>query len=81
MTDDRRQHSLVDFFLLVDAELSRAHVDEQEETAAASISIDLRWKSRVNIHNRQNLEKVVLGKVLVGVVGFELRELLAIVVY
>lgn len=29
---------------------------------------------RMNVHNRQNLEEVVLGKVLVRVVGVKLTE-------
>lgn len=47
---------LVDLLLLVDAELAGAAVDEEKETA----------------DNGEDLEKVVLGKVLVGVVLVEL---------
>lgn len=32
----------------------------------------LRGKSRCNLHNRQDLEEIVLGEILVGVVGVEL---------
>ncbi len=53
--------SLVDFLLLVNAELAGAAVDEQQETT----------------DNGQDLEKVVLGKVLVGVVLVELSRELA----
>lgn len=48
---------LIDLLLLVDAELAGSAVDEQQEAA----------------DNGQDLEKVVLGKVLVGVVLVQLR--------
>lgn len=48
--------SLVNLLLLVDGELAGAAVDEQQETA----------------DNREDLEEVVLGEVLVGVVLVEL---------
>jgi hypothetical protein len=47
---------LVDLLLLVKADLARAHVDEQEQAA----------------DDREDLEEVVLGEVLVGVVFMEL---------
>jgi hypothetical protein len=63
--DDRRRHhhqrrvnGLVDLLLLVDAELARAAVDEQEKAA----------------DDGEDLKEVVLGEVLVGVVLMELRE-------
>jgi hypothetical protein len=63
--DDRRRHhhqrrvnGLVDLLLLVDAELARAAVDEQEQAA----------------DDGEDLKEVVLGEVLVGVVLMELRE-------
>jgi hypothetical protein len=49
---------LVNLLLLVDAELARATVDQEKQTA----------------DDGQNLEEVVLGKVLVGVVLVKLRE-------
>jgi hypothetical protein len=54
----RRVNGLVDLLLLVDAELARAAVDEQEKAA----------------DDGEDLEEVVLGEVLVGVVLMELRE-------
>lgn len=48
--------SLVDLLLLINAKLAGAAVDEEQETT----------------NNRQDLEEVVLGKVLVGVVLVEL---------
>lgn len=48
---------LVDLLLLIDAELSRATVDQEEETS----------------YNGQNLEEVILGEILVGVVLVKLR--------
>ena len=50
--------ALVDLLLLVDAELARAAVDQQQETA----------------DDGEDLEEVVLGKVLVGVVLVELEN-------
>ena len=50
--------SLVDLFLLVEADLAGAAVDEEQQTA----------------DDRQDLEEVVLGKVLVGVVFVELED-------
>lgn len=47
---------LVNLLLLVDAELSRAAVDQQEEST----------------DDGQDLEEVVLGKILVGVVLVQL---------
>jgi hypothetical protein len=44
--------ALVDLLLLVDAELARASVDQEQETA----------------YNRENLEEVILGEIPVGVV-------------
>jgi hypothetical protein len=66
---------LIDLLLLVHAQLARTHVDQEKETAAvidvrASISREEHWRY---VHNRQNLEKVVLGKVLVRVVGVQLN--------
>lgn len=49
---------LVNLLLLIDAELARAAVDQEKQTA----------------DDGQNLEEVVLGKILVGVVLVELRE-------
>lgn len=49
---------LVNLLLLVDAELARATVDQEKQTA----------------DDGQNLEEVVLGKVLVGVVLVKLGE-------
>lgn len=48
---------LVHLLLLVDAELAGAAVDEQEESA----------------DNREDLEEIVLGEVLVGVAFVKLR--------
>ena len=48
---------LIHLLLLVDAELTRAHVDEQQKAT----------------HNREDLEEIVLRKVLVRVVGVKLR--------
>lgn len=48
---------LVDLLLLVDAELAGAAVDQEQETA----------------HDRQDLEEVVLGKVLVRMALVELK--------
>lgn len=48
--------SLVNFLLLIDTELSGSHVDQKKKTT----------------NNREDLEKVVLCKVLVGMVGVEL---------
>ena len=50
--------NLIDLLLLVDAELAGAAVDQQEKTT----------------NNRENLEEVVLGEVLVGVVVVELKR-------
>jgi hypothetical protein len=47
---------LVDLLLLVDTELSRTHVDQEEKTT----------------DNRQDLEEIVLSKVLVGVIVMKL---------
>jgi hypothetical protein len=52
---------LVDLLLLVDAELARAAVDQQQKAA----------------DDGEDLEEVVLGKVLVGVVLMELREVIS----
>jgi hypothetical protein len=49
---------LVDLLLLVDAELAGAAVDEQQEAT----------------NDGEDLEEVVLGEVLVGVVLVKLRE-------
>jgi hypothetical protein len=49
---------LVNLLLLIDAELARAAVDQEKQTA----------------DDGQNLEEVVLGKILVGVVLVKLRE-------
>lgn len=49
---------LVDLLLLVDTELTGAHVDQEEQTT----------------DNRQDLEEIVLSKVLVGVIVVKLRE-------
>ena len=51
-----RRRRLVHLLLLVEAVLTGSHVDEQEKTA----------------DNGENLEEVVLGEVLVGVVLVEL---------
>lgn len=48
--------NLVDLLLLVDAKLSGAHVDQEEETT----------------DNREDLEEIVLSEVLVGVVVVQL---------
>jgi hypothetical protein len=53
----RRVNDLVDLLLLVDAELARAAVDEQKKAT----------------NDGEDLEEVVLGEVLVGVVLMELR--------
>jgi hypothetical protein len=58
---------LVHFLLLVDAELAGAHVDQQEEAAAGRVSFGN--AARKHLHDGEDLEKVVLGKVLVRVVG------------
>ena len=55
---ERQSLGSVDLLLLVDAELAGAAVDEQQETA----------------DDGQDLEKVVLGKVLVGMVLVELSR-------
>ena len=49
---------LVDLLLLVHTELSRTHVDQEEQTT----------------DNRQDLEEIVLSKVLVGVIVVKLRK-------
>lgn len=49
---------LVDLLLLVDTELSRTHVDQEEKTT----------------DNRQDLEEIVLSKVLVGVIVMKLYQ-------
>lgn len=49
---------LVNLLLLVDAELAGAAVDQEQQTT----------------DNGQNLEEIVLGKVLVGVVLVKLRR-------
>lgn len=49
---------LVNLLLLVDAELAGAAVDQEQQTT----------------NNGQNLEEIVLGKVLVGVVLVKLRK-------
>lgn len=55
--------TLVDLLLLVDAELSGAAVDKQQQAT----------------HDGQDLEEIVLGKVLVGVVFVELSKMSAFV--
>jgi hypothetical protein len=63
------KHHLVDLLLLIDRELSRAHVDQQEETTTAHMLVGASNESDfVNLHNRENLEEVVFGKVLMWVV-------------
>ena len=51
-----RRSTSVDFLLFVHTELARAHVNQQKETA----------------HDGEDLEEVVLGKVLVWVALVEL---------
>jgi len=55
--------------------LARAHVDQEKKTAAAIEIRNWNEEKRVEgyIHNRQNLEKVVLGEVLVRVVRVQLN--------
>lgn len=63
-------NDLVDLLLLVHRELSGTHVDQQEETTSASLlAMHSTQIGLQDLHNRENLEEVVLGKVLVGVVG------------
>lgn len=66
------RHQSIHFLFLVDAELARAHVDQQEKTATDKSQQALVDLEKDYSHNRQDLEKVVLGKVLVGVPGVEL---------
>lgn len=71
----RSRCGLVDLLLFVDRELSRAHVDQQKETAtrlklARATTHSREW----HLHNRENLEEVVFGEVLVRVVGVQRPE-------
>jgi hypothetical protein len=60
---------LVNLLLLVDRELTGPHVDKEEETATTNLSAIDQCKVGVrNLHNREDLEEVVLRKVLVRVV-------------
>jgi hypothetical protein len=62
------KHHLVDLLLLVDRELSRTHVDQQEETTAAQMLAGAcHGRNSVDLHNGEDLEEIVLGKVLVRV--------------
>jgi hypothetical protein len=55
--------------------LAWTHVDQEKETAAAmEIRNCNNQRSGEYIHNRENLEKVVLGEVLVRVVGMQLSR-------
>src|SRR3954469_643871 len=68
----RPPSNLVDLLLLVHAQLAGAHVDQEEQTTTGKLlELDLAWDWEY-IHNRQDLEEVVLGKVLVRVVGVQL---------
>lgn len=65
---------LVDLFLLVHAELARAHV-YQEEEAAAGLLVCLCLEvveGGVDLHDGEDLEKVVFGEVFVRVVRVQL---------
>lgn len=42
----RRLYCLVDFLLLVDAELTGAHVDEEEETTTVEVSCNLKTEGK-----------------------------------
>ena len=55
---------LVDLLLLVHAELAGALVDQQKETATECVSLALTVNRRVHLHDGEDLEEVVLGKVL-----------------
>jgi hypothetical protein len=47
---------LVYFLLLINAQLARSHIDQQQQST----------------HNAENLEEIVFGEVFVGVMGVEL---------
>jgi hypothetical protein len=65
---------LVDLLLLVQADLARTHIYEEEKTAAAVLlALLARRFCRQSLHNRQDLEEIVLGKVLVWMVRMKLR--------
>lgn len=76
---------LVNLFLLVDAELPGTHVYKEEEAASVfegrgrvSLEDILLGEGREDkddkkdVHNRQDLEKVVFGKILVWVMFMKL---------
>lgn len=55
--------------------MAGAHVDQEDQTATALVRfVKYTWIKVEDLHNGQNLEKVVLGKVLVGVVRMKLVE-------
>lgn len=64
---------LIYFLLLVHAQLARAHVDEENKAATGVVSCGISTGGEEeDIHDGQNLEEIVLGKVLVRVMGVKL---------
>lgn len=63
----------IHLLLFVDTELARAHVHDEEETAPMpSISSRISEEQGGYVHDGEDLEKVVLGKVLVWVMWVQL---------
>jgi hypothetical protein len=69
-----RRYRLVDLLLLVDGDLSWAHVDQQEETTATPVLAQPDHLLGDNLHNRKDLEEIVLRKVLVRVMRVQSPE-------
>src|SRR4051794_1081299 len=74
--------TLVDLFLFVHAQLSGAHIDQEEQAAPIRQRQEwfLRWPKlilNVYLHDRQYLEKVVLGEIFVRMIVMKLNSMLA----